>query len=122
MKRYATAHGRRFEIGTLDTTPHQKRQTTKQQEAYARIPLQWSAEMAQRINSPRTAILILLAYLAWDSRNTTFQVSNDMLRRYGIDRWAKYRAFAVFERAGVIKIGRRGKQSLTVTLLKPPGT
>ena len=49
----------------------------------------------------------------------TFTVSNLMLQDWGIQPDAKWRALRKLERAGLIKVERRGKRSPEVTLLSP---
>ena len=65
-------------------------------------------------------VLVLLLYLAWKTRNTTFSLSNELLARYGVPRYTIYRILANLEKAGWIKTRRRKKQALLVTLLVVP--
>ncbi len=89
--------------------------------AFTAIPLVWATNMAKAAGIPGAAVLVLLHYMAWKARSPTFQLSNALLTKYGIDRKVKYRVLAHLEAAGQIKIERRGpKKAPVVTLLTPP--
>ena len=118
--RYVMAHGKRILVETLDITPRQKKQAAKQQEAYAQVPLLWATEMAKLTKTPRAMVWIILVYLAWKNNSATFVLSNELLRRYGVTRFTKYRALETLEAAGEIGIERRGKQALIITLVRAP--
>jgi hypothetical protein len=70
--------------------------------------------------------LVVAIYL-WRRRTVcgdhkTFDVPNAELRSLGISRKVKYQALEWLASAGLIKIGRKGKEAVTVTILsKPPG-
>ena len=117
--RWVTAHGRTFEVETMEPPPRKGKAKAKK-EAWAQVPLLWAAEMAKRSNSARGMIIILLAYLAWKTNSTTFALSSEMTRRYGVPRYAKSRALAALEAAGVIKVDRRRKQTPVITLVLEP--
>jgi hypothetical protein len=87
---------------------------------FARVPLKWAAEVAKATNSPGDMVFILLAYLTWKTKSPTFVLSNDYLKRYGVNREAKRRVLARLEKAGVIKVQRQGLRSPLVTLLIKP--
>lgn len=69
-----------------------------------------------------TALLVGLAI--WHIRGLrkadTFVVSNLMLQEWGVQPDAKWRALRKLERAGLIKVDRRGKRSPQVTLYRRP--
>jgi hypothetical protein len=53
----------------------------------------------------------------------TFEVPNSELKSWGISRKVKYQALDWLAEAGLIKINRRGRAAVTVTILaKPPST
>ena len=74
------------------------------------------------MNTPGYMVFTLLAYLAWKTKSSTFVLSNDCLKRYGVDRDAKRRALARLEKAGVIRIERHGRHAPKVTLLIEPAS
>ena len=76
--------------------------------------------MAKLTKTPRAMVWIILVYLAWKNNSATFVLSNELLRRYGVTRFTKYRALETLEAAGEIGIERRGKQALIITLLRAP--
>ena len=117
--RYVTAHGRTFLVETLDSSPRKGKGKPKK-EAWAQVPLLWAAEMAKRSNSARGMVIILLAYLAWKNNSMTFALSSELTRRYGVTRYAKKRALAALEAAGLIKVDRRRKQTPVITLVLEP--
>jgi hypothetical protein len=87
---------------------------------FARVPLKWAADVAKAMNSPGYMVLVLLAYLAWKTKSPTFVLSNDYLNRHGVKREVKHRALARLEKAGVIRVQRRGLRAPLVTLLIDP--
>lgn len=68
---------------------------------------------------------LLVGMALWHIRGLrkadTFIVSNLMLHEWGIKSDAKRRALQKLERAGLVKIARRGKRSPQVTLLRING-
>jgi hypothetical protein len=99
------------------------RPTTKTRDRandFALVPLAWAADVAKAANSPSAMVLVLLAYLAWKTKNPTFVLSNDRLKRYGVKRGVKHRVLARLEKAGIIKIVRSGRQAPLITLLIDP--
>jgi hypothetical protein len=84
------------------------------------LQLQWAADTAKAARTPGAMVWILLHYVAWKTKSTTFPLSNMLLARYGVTRYTKYRILANLEKAGWIKTQRRNKQALLVTLLVVP--
>jgi hypothetical protein len=66
-----------------------------------------------------TALLVGLAlwYLRGLRRSNTFELSNLMVREWGVLPDAKARALRKLEKAGLITVERRGKRSPLVTLV-----
>jgi hypothetical protein len=58
-----------------------------------------------------------LLHLAWRTKSPTFPVPNGQLEQHGVSRYAKYRALARLERAGLITVDRRVRKTLIVTLV-----
>jgi hypothetical protein len=71
-----------------------------------------------------TALLVGLAlwHIKGLRKTETFIVSNLMLQEWDIQPDAKRRALRALERAGLVKIERRGKRSPQVTLVVKNGT
>jgi hypothetical protein len=91
-------------------------------EPRAMVPLGWAADVTEAMNTPGYMVFTLLAYLAWKTKSSTFVLSNDYLKRYGVDRDAKRRALVRLEKAGVIRIERHGRHAPIVTLLIEPAS
>jgi hypothetical protein len=107
------AHGKWIEVETLDTgataaNPRAKRRD-KLPEAYALLPLTWAAEMAKVSKAPHVMVWIVLAHLVRATSNTTVNLTNEIMARYGVDRWMKYRGLARLEKAGSVRVNRRNK-------------
>jgi hypothetical protein len=116
--RYVTSHGKHILVETLDMPGRPVRKARRKE--FAQLPLDWAAETARAAGTPGAMVWVLLDYMAWKTKSTTFPLSNTLLARYGVDRKAKYRVLANLEKAGRIKIQRRNKQAPLVTLLVPP--
>jgi hypothetical protein len=84
------------------------------------LPLEWTAGTAKAAGTPGAMVWILLPYMAWKAKSTTFPLSNTLLARFGVNRKTKYRILANLEKAGRIKIQHRNKQAPLVTLLVMP--
>ena len=84
------------------------------------LQLEWAAGAAKAARTPGAIVWILLHYMAWKTKSTTFPLSNMLLARYGVTRYTKYRILANLEKAGWIKTQRHKKQALLVTLLVVP--
>jgi hypothetical protein len=117
--RYVTAYGKRILIETLET-PHLQKSEANRKEKFTKVPLQWAAEIAKCTGTRRAMVWILLLYMVWRNRSTTFPLSNAILARYGVSREMKRRTLEKLEAAGRIKVERRYKQSPIVTLLLVP--
>src|SRR6516165_5870875 len=59
----------------------------KVETAFAMIPLKWAVSAAEATNNPGIALVVLLAYLAWETKSATFVLSNERLRELGVNRW-----------------------------------
>jgi hypothetical protein len=72
---------------------------------------------ADKTSFARLETSAVLFYVAWKTKDRTFPLSNELCARYGVSRWAKYRALARLKKAGMIATQRLGHQAMTVTLL-----
>jgi hypothetical protein len=85
---------------------------------FAPVPLEEAAPYFRAIGGASGAVVVaLLFYVAWKTKDRTFPLSNELCARYGVSRWAKYRALARLKKAGMIATQQLGRQATTVTLL-----
>ena len=105
------AKGGRILVQTTEPTARQKKSAAKQQKEFAKVPLQWAADMAKVTRTPGAMVWILLGYLAWKNHSLTFPLSNEVLRRYGINRETKRRILTRLKVSGRIKIEQHHKRS-----------
>ena len=85
---------------------------------FAPVPLDEATPYFRAIDGASGAVVVaLLFYVAWKTKDRTFPLSNELCARYGVSRWAKYRALARLKKAGMIVTQRLGHQAITVTLL-----
>lgn len=72
----------------------------------------------------RATVMVLLIHTARWIRNRQSDawvtVPSREYQRFGIDSAAKAKTIAILERAGVVEVQRRGRQSLQLRLLPPP--
>jgi hypothetical protein len=114
------SHGKYMEVVGAD--PDQPARKSRGKKVFALVPLNWAADVTKAARTPSYMVFTLLAYLAWKTKSSTFVLSNDYLRRYGVDREAKRRALARLVKAGVIRIDHRGRHAPIVTLLIDPAS
>jgi hypothetical protein len=69
------------------------------------------------LNCPQAYVWVYIHYRVWAEMNRTVPLANRTLAAAGVTRYAKYRALAALERAGLIRVERRGKRGPLVTLL-----
>jgi hypothetical protein len=84
------------------------------------IPLDEAAKFARSAGTPGAMVWLLLFYVAWKEKSKTFPLSSELLARYDVNRWAKWRILTRLEKAGKIKIARSGHKSAIVTILSQP--
>jgi hypothetical protein len=120
--RYVTRHGKTILVETLETPGMRapKAKKVKQQEAFAKVPLEWAAETAKCTETSSALVWILMLYMAWELKSLTFPLSNVMLAKYKVSRKMKYHVLTLLEDAGRIRVERNGKRSPVVTLLVAP--
>jgi hypothetical protein len=93
----------------------------KKRPEFTAMSLRWAAHMAKAAGIPGATVLVLLHYMAWKARSSTFPLSNTLLTKYGVDRRVKYRVLTNLEKSGEIRIERRGtRRAPIITLLTPP--
>jgi hypothetical protein len=113
------SHGKFIEVVSADTAPPMREPRSKK-DGFALVPLGWMADVTKATGTLDAMLLVLLVYMAWKTKSATFPLSNELLARYGVSRWVKYRTLARLEKAGKLKIQRRGKQALVITLSGGP--
>ena len=85
---------------------------------YVTVPLAWLARVLPVVRTTTHLVVAMLIYReCLRQRSKTVTLSNGELKRFGISRYAKYRALAWLHRAGVIAIEGRNGRSVRVTLL-----
>ena len=80
------------------------------------IDVQWVVQ-AKRVGATAQLVGLALWHLKGLRRSDSFIVSNLMLQEWGVRPDAKSRALRALERAGLIRVERRGKRSPQVTLI-----
>jgi hypothetical protein len=79
------------------------------------IDVSWVVQ-ASRLGVKAQLVGLALWHIRGLRREDTFIVSNLMLQEWGVQADAKSRALRALERAGLIRVERRGKRSPRVTL------
>jgi hypothetical protein len=82
------------------------------------IDVSWVCQ-ASRLGVKALLVGLALWHLKGLRHTATFIVSNLMIRDWGIEPDAKWRALRALEKAGLVTIERRGKRSPLVTLVVP---
>jgi hypothetical protein len=116
---YVIRHGRRIEIETHPDPPEvatklQKREKRKQ-EAFAIVPLWWAAQASKAGGTPELLVCADLLHRAWRAKGKSFDLPNGK----DVSRKVKYRVLHRFEKAGLIKVEWRHKQSPIITMTPP---
>ena len=80
------------------------------------IDVSWVVQ-AKRLGATALLVGLALWHLKKLRQSDTFTVSNLMLQEWGVQPDAKSRALRALERAGLIRVERRGKRSPLVALI-----
>jgi len=99
----------------LEAAAPVKRKNRK--DAFVLLPLGWFEAATRATRTPQALVSVWLLHLAWRAKSPTFPVPNGQLEQHGVSRYAKYRALARLERAGLITVDRRVRKTLIVTLV-----
>ena len=102
-------------LSELEAAAPVKRRNRK--DAFVQVPLRWFEAATRATRSPQALVSVWLLHLAWKAKSPTFPVPNGQLGQHGVSRYAKYRALARLERAGLITVDRRVRKTLIVTLV-----
>jgi CRP-like cAMP-binding protein len=111
VSRYVIRHDRRIEIENLETGV----KTWPRAEPFAKVPLSWAGKAAKATRTDKALVWIVLLYVSWKTKSTTFPLSNDRLD--GVTRYTKYRALRELEAEGLITVKRQRKKAPVVTLI-----
>ena len=93
----------------------------KRQQRFLRGPIPWPwLEAAARLPGKALPVALALRYRAGLERKDSVTLPAGLLTAMGVDRFAKARALAALERAGLIKVERRPGRGPVVTLVEAP--
>jgi hypothetical protein len=118
MKRYATAHGRTFEIETLNTgTPTTKRSHRR----FTQFPGTWEEVLGKaHVSGSTYAVAIVLAYEAWSLSSRGYKpivkLTDVMLKRVRVGRRGKRNALHKLEQLKLVVVEWRGNRNPLVTV------
>jgi hypothetical protein len=120
MTKWATAHGRKFKVETLDTGL----KAPRQRQTYARFtkfPALWETTLAKaRASGSTYAIAILLVYEAWKLSSTghkpVVKVTRTLAKRAYVGDRGKRQALHKLEALKLISVDRRPYSSPLVTV------
>jgi hypothetical protein len=91
------------------------------EDKFVKVPLWWAKQVAAATKSSRQMLVcVLLLRRAWESHSMTFPFPNVGLAKWGVSRETKRLTLVALEKAGLIKVQRRGRKSPIVTLLHLP--
>jgi DNA-binding transcriptional ArsR family regulator len=85
--------------------------------AYTQIPNEAAIAGFKALGCPQAFVWQYIHYRVWAELSRTVVLPSQTLAAAGVSRQVKYRALARLERAGLIKVEKRGKRSPLVTLL-----
>jgi hypothetical protein len=86
-------------------------------QGYVTCQLAWLARVAGVVNTPSQLVVALVLYReCLIRRSPAVALSNGAVRKLGLSRYAKYRALAVLEEAGAVKMEALKGRSIRVTL------
>jgi hypothetical protein len=114
---YSPSAGRRIEVEELDTGVQPSKARRRETVAYAQIALKLAAECAKATMTQQAVVWLLLRYMAWSTRSSTFPCPNGMMRRYGVSREVKRKALEKLEAAGLISVQQPRGCAPLVTLI-----
>ena len=115
MTKYVTRHGRRIAIGTVPMVETKR----KRGGLHIGFPLTWLERVYPVVRSKAHLLVAQWLFrLSVIHKGKPFPLSNvELQRRFGIDRWTKYRALRRLENVGAIALVREGKNAIQVQML-----
>jgi hypothetical protein len=106
-------HGRRVEVETLNPDPLPVKRSKP---LFTQVPLELAARAAKATDGQRMLVWVLILHRCWKERTQTVPVTNDMMRKYGINRHVKVRALRQLETAGLVTVQWRAAKNPIATL------
>jgi hypothetical protein len=85
--------------------------------AYSQVPHDEAIAAFRALGCLHAFVWLYLHYRVWAEGTRTVPLPNKSLTKAGVSRQVKYRALTRLERAGIIRVERRGRRSPLVTLL-----
>jgi hypothetical protein len=85
--------------------------------AFVQVPLKLAAEAFRANRAHKPFVFLWLLYLAWRSKSSVVSIPNGELERYGINRREKMKALRDYEKAGLLRVKKVGRQSVVAELL-----
>jgi hypothetical protein len=86
-------------------------------ETFVQVPLWWAEQVCRATRTPKAFVWIWLLHLAWKAKSNSFAVPNGQLSKSGVHRNTKERVLRELEKAGLIKVERKPRQTPIVTLI-----
>jgi hypothetical protein len=83
------------------------------------IPLDWLA-LASRLRGKALAVGLAVWFESGRKKRRTVTLTGPVLNRFGVNRFAAYRALRALEGAGLARAERRAGKNPTVEILVPP--
>jgi hypothetical protein len=116
MTKYVNRNGKRIAVETMEPKVKAKRQRDG---LHIGFPLTWLERVYPAVRSKAHLLVAQWLYrLSVIHKGKPFPVSNaELRRRFGIDRWTKYRALHHLEKVGAIALTRDGKNAIQVQML-----
>jgi hypothetical protein len=84
------------------------------------IPLNWLTAAAKLRGKAPLTVALAIWFEAGRKRSKEIRLTAAILRRFGVNRKAKYTALASLENAGLVRIQRRPRKNPIVTVLDLP--
>jgi hypothetical protein len=105
------------EIGTRQASNHKgNKKRPKQADLFVQILQRAVVAGAQAVRERRLVVWLYIHYRVWCENSNTVEVGNKNLREWGVSHQTKTRALLAFERAGLVTIEWRGRNSPWVTV------
>jgi hypothetical protein len=97
--------------------PRKRRRRQPNSGSYAQVPEALAVAGFKALKCPAALVLYEIVFQTWSQKKSTIVLSNARLAQWGVTRPLKRRALAQLEKAGLIRVTRRGLKSPEITLL-----
>jgi hypothetical protein len=110
--------GKFVTVQTLKSTTAKQHKIAFEQRLVG-CPMWWLQRVLSAANSKGQLVvgIYLWRCFSLNKENRTFNLPNNELKALGVKRHTKYRALAVFTKAGLITVQKNGHESLVVTII-----